>query len=161
MGRLDSAGPHGDDACLPGALRRLDLDRVAHLGADQRAAERRVGRDTPDARDLDLEAASLLVLDLHDRADPDGALLSVLDDDGVLDPAAQDRDPPLEQALLVLRVVVGEVLGEVAEAACRRDRLHHLGALGAFELGELGCERVALRDGHRFAGTLGHRRIVD
>ena len=85
----------------------------------------------------------------------------MLDDDGVLDPAAQDRDPPFEQALLVLRVVVGEVLGEVAEAACGRDRLHHLGALGAFELGELGRERVALSDGHRFAGTLGHRRIVD
>jgi hypothetical protein len=85
----------------------------------------------------------------------------VLDDDGVLDPAAKDRDPALEEALLVLGVVVSEVLGEVTEAPGGRDRLHHLGALRALEFGELGCERVALSDSHRFAGTLGHRRIVD
>ena len=85
----------------------------------------------------------------------------MLDDDGVLDPAAQDGDPALEQALLVLCVVVGEVLGEVAEPPRGRDRLDHLGALRALELGELGCKRVALGDGHRFAGALGHRRIVD
>ena len=85
----------------------------------------------------------------------------MLDDDGVLDSAAQDRDPALEETLLVLCVVVGEVLGEVTEAAGGRDRFHHLGPLRALELGELGCERVALSDSHRFSGTLGHRRIVD
>ena len=85
----------------------------------------------------------------------------MLDNDGLLDSAAQDRDPALEEALLVLRVVVREVLGEVAEAPGCRDRFHHLGPLWAFELGELGCERVALSDSHRFSGTLGHRRIVD
>jgi hypothetical protein len=74
---------------------------------------------------------------------------------------AEDRDLPLQQPLLVLRVVVGEVLGQIAEAACRRDRLDHLGALRPLELGELGRQLVALGSGHRLGCALGHRRIVD
>ena len=46
----------------------------------------------------------------------------------------------LEQALLVLRRVVLEVLGEVAEAAGGRDRLDDLLAPRALELGQLGLE---------------------
>jgi hypothetical protein len=84
----------------------------------------------------------------------------VLDDDRVLDPVAEDRDPPLEQALLVLRVVIGEVLGQVAEAARRRDRLHQLGALGALELGQLRSQRVALGSRHRLGCALGHVLIM-
>ena len=72
----------------------------------------------------------------------------------------QDRDPALEQALLVLRVVVGEVLGEVAEPACGRDRLDHLRPLRPLELGELGRERVSLRRGHRLGCALGHGCIM-
>ena len=84
----------------------------------------------------------------------------MLDDDGVLDSVPQDRDPPLEQALLVLGVVVGEVLGEVAEAACGCDRLDQLRPLRAFQLGELGRERIALRRGHRLGCPLGHGSIM-
>ena len=70
----------------------------------------------------------------------------LLDDDGGLEPRAQDRDPPLEQPLLVLGGVVLEVLREVAVAARDGDRLHDLGPLRPFELGELGGQlRVLLR----------------
>ncbi len=47
----------------------------------------------------------------------------VLDRDGVLQPVAQLPDAGFEQALLVLRRVVLEVLGKVAERARGRDRL--------------------------------------
>jgi len=40
--------------------------------------------------------------------------------------------------------VVFKVLGEIAVAACGRDRLDGLGASGAFELGELLCEAGVL-----------------
>ena len=69
--------------------------------------------------------------------------VAALDDHGVLEPGAQDRDLPLQQALLVLRGVVLEVLGEVAVPARGRDRLDDLLPLRALELGELGGELVA------------------
>ena len=134
---------------------------VADLRADERRPERRVGRHAPgDARDLDLEAAAALVLHLDHRADADDAVLGLLDDDGVLDSMAQDRDPPLEQALLVLGVVIREVLGEVAEAARGCDRLDELRPLRAFQLGELRGQRIALSCGHRLGCPLGHGSIM-
>ena len=134
-------------AC-PRAARRRHLDDVADARADQRGAERRVGRDAADARDLDLEALARVVLDLDVAADPHDAVVGALDDDRAVEPRAQDRDPALEQPLLVLRVVIGEVLRQVAEAARGRDRLDGLRPPRALELGELGGERVALRHGH-------------
>jgi len=41
----------------------------------------------------------------------------VLDGDRVAEPLLQEVDPPLEEALLVLRRVVLEVLGDVAARA--------------------------------------------
>src|SRR3990170_407627 len=63
--------PEGEHARRPGTARGLDLDRVADDGAEQRAAERGVGRDAADARDLDLQPVAGLVLDLDERADLD------------------------------------------------------------------------------------------
>ena len=64
----------------------------------------------------------------------------------MVEPVAKDRDPPLEQSLLVLRRVVREVLREVALRAGHLDRLDDLLALRPFELFELGGEpRVLLR----------------
>ncbi len=83
-----------------------------------------------------------------DRADLDGHLLAaspststtepipdlvragVLDDLGAVEPRAQRADPRLEQALLVLRSVVLEVLRQVAELARLLDRRDDL-ACGA------------------------------
>src|SRR3990170_6650780 len=112
--------PEGEHARRPGTARGLDLDGVADDGAEQRAAERGVGRDAADARDLDLQLVAGLVLDLDERADLDPAARGgrvLVDDDRVVEAAAQDRDPALEQALLVLGGGVLEVLGEVAELA--------------------------------------------
>src|SRR4051812_24996586 len=47
--------PDGHDARAPTAARRLHLDLVARRLAQQRPADRRIGRDAADARDLDLE----------------------------------------------------------------------------------------------------------
>ena len=64
---------------------------------------------------------------------------------------AQRADARLEQALLVLRRVVLEVLGEVAELARGLDRLHDALAARAFELGELDAQRVGLLLGELLA----------
>src|SRR5512132_178008 len=120
-----SSAADGDHAGAPGAARRLDLDLVTGLGAEQRPAHGRVGRDTADARDLDLQAPALLVLELDLRADSDRALgrRVLVDEHGAREAVAQHPDPPLEQSLLVLGGVILEVLGEVAEAARGLDRL--------------------------------------
>ena len=66
------------------------------------------------------------------------------------------RDARLEQALLVLRRVVLEVLREVAEGARRRDRLDRGLALRAFHVGELGLERLALGGGELLSFEIAH-----
>ena len=68
----------------------------------------------------------------------------MLDRDGVVQLVAELADPGLEQALLVLRRVVLEVLGEVAERARRRDRVDRRLALRALHVGELRLQRLAL-----------------
>jgi hypothetical protein len=85
------------------------------------------------------------MLDGDAGADTDLAAPSVLfDHDRSLQAVAEDRDPPLEEPLLVLRRVVLEVLGEIAEAARGLDRLDDLGALRPLELGQLGLELCLL-----------------
>src|SRR5580765_2412974 len=98
------------------------------------------------------------------RAHCDHVRVAALDDLGVLEARAQDRDLALEQALLVLRCVVLEVLGQVAVAARDGDRLHDLLAARPLELGELGEELVPLGRGqvltHSYARVLDRLRPV-
>ena len=129
-----------EHACLPRAARRLDVDRVPHLRTEQSAAERRVGRDAADGRDLDLHHLASLVGELDDRPDADAVVRRVLDGDGAVQAFFQDVDAPLEEPLLVLRRVVLEVLGDVAELAGALDRFDDLPPPRTFELGELGLE---------------------
>src|SRR4029453_10387142 len=72
------------------------------------------------------------------------------------EPVAEDRDPALEEPLLVLGGVVLEILGQVAEAPGGLDRLDGLGPLRALELGQLRLEGLLLRLRHMF-GLLDHR----
>ena len=65
----------------------------------------------------------------------------------MVEPRAQRADARLEQALLVLRGVVLEVLGEVAELARRLDRGDDLGAARPLELLELDPQRLGLLRG--------------
>src|SRR5581483_2939349 len=80
------AGRHLGDAAdgrLPGAARRLDVDRVADLAAEQGGAERRGRADRPRAADrahLDLDRLAAVVDDLDHGADPDLARADALDD---------------------------------------------------------------------------------
>ena len=109
-----------------------------------------VGETVPSPPTLEISSSISspeLVVDDDVRADDHRVGAAALDDDRGLEPCAQDRDAPLEQALLVLGGVVLEVLGEVAVAAGDRDRLHDLGALRPFELGELGGEPGVLLRG--------------
>ena len=85
-----------------------------------------------------------VALDVDDRADPDGVGVRVLDDLGAVEPGAQRADARLEQALLVLRRVVLEVLGQVAELARLLDRRDDLGSPRTFELRELLAQRRSL-----------------
>ena len=50
--------------------------------------------------------------------------------------------------------MVLEVLGEIAERARGRDRLHHLGPPRALELGQFRRQCLALSRGHRFCAAL-------
>ena len=80
----------------------------------------------------------------------------VLHRDRVIEALAQRADTRLEKPLLVLRRVVLEVLGEVAELAGRLDRLHGRLALRPLELGELGLEGGALIGGQVFGSRFAH-----
>src|SRR5437868_422421 len=68
----------------------------------------------------------------------------LVDDLGVLEARAQDRDLALEQPLLVLCRVVFEVLGEIAVAARGRDRLDDPLPARALKLRKLALELLAL-----------------
>src|SRR5579884_1517855 len=95
----------GDDRRLPRAAGRVHLDLVALSAADDGAADRRLGRDAADGGELDRHRLAVLAAQLDDGADGRDARrrsLGLVDHLGVLEPVAEDRDPPLEQALLVL-----------------------------------------------------------
>ncbi len=68
----------------------------------------------------------------------------VLNRHRMVEALAQRPDPGLEEALLVLRRVVLEVLGEISELARSLDRLHGSLATRALELCELCLQRLAL-----------------
>ncbi len=71
------------------------------------------------------------------------------DDLGAVETRAQRADPRLEEALLVLGRVVLEILREVAELAGLGDRGDDVATPRAFELGQLGAERVGLALGQK------------
>ena len=81
---------------------------------------------------------------------PTSSPAALLDDLRAVEARAQRADARLEQALLVLRGVVLEVLGEVAELARLLDRGDDLRAARAFELGELFAQRGGLLRGEAF-----------
>jgi hypothetical protein len=93
---------------------------------------------------------SAVALDLDDGADADLIAACVRDDLRPVEPRAQVADAGLEEALLVLRGVVLEVLRQVAEFTRLRDRLHDLLAAWAFELRQLLAQRRRLPLGQPF-----------
>src|SRR5205823_11735071 len=101
----------------------------------------------------------MLVLELDLRADRDRAALRrlLVHEHRAVETIAQERNSPLEQALVVLRGVVLEVLGEVAEPPGGLDRLDGSRAARAFELGELGLQLRLLSLGQRLGFLAGHR----
>ena len=112
----------------------------------------------------------MLVLDVDDRPGADVVVGVVLDHDGRPKALAQLGDTRLEEPLVVLRGVILEVLGEVAECAGRRDRLDRRRAPRPLELRQLRRKGLALllgqdlavaahgRDGTE-APTAAHRRL--
>src|SRR5436190_77624 len=136
-----------DDAGAPDAARRLDLDLVADALAEDGAADGRLRRDAPHARDVERHQLAVVPLQLDMGPDGDDAARGgrlLVDHLGIVEARAQDRDPALEQALLVLRRVVLEVLGEVAVASRYRDRVDHRTPPRALQLRELCLELRAL-----------------
>ena len=140
-----------NDARPPGASRRVDLDEVPGACPKEGAAERGVGRDASDAGDLDGHPVAVLVLDVDRRPDPNLAARGrgLVDDDRPVQAIANRPDPGLQQTLVVLRRVVLEVLGQVAEASGRRDRLNDLPAARSLQLSELRLEPFFLVSRHR------------
>ena len=123
----------------PPVPRGARLDLVADGPAEQRAADGRSGETPPT---LEISTQPLAVSRSSSTCEPTvttpltaAASSSIMTRAGAV---AQDRDPPLEQALLVLRRVVLEVLGEIAVTAGDGDRLDDRLPAGSFELGELG-----------------------
>src|SRR5262245_30932491 len=132
------------------APRRRDLDRLALLAAHDRLADRRLVRELPLGR-VRLRRADDEVLDgllrvhvaeSHDRADRDDARIHALrvDEPRVHEPLLELRDAVLEHHLLVLRVVVFRVLGDLAELAGRGDALCDLPAALGTEVVELSLQ---------------------
>ena len=80
----------------------------------------------------------------------------VLDRDRVVEALPQLADARLEQTLLVLRRVVLEVLGQVAERARHLDRLDRRLRLRPLELGELGLQGGVLLGGQLLDSRLTH-----
>src|SRR4051794_19555642 len=127
--------------------RGRDLDRLALLLADDRLADGRLVRELVLGR-VRLGRADDPVLDrllgvdvaqLHLGADRDDVLGDVLlaDHAGVAQPLLERGDAVLEQRLLVLRVVVLGVLGDVAELACDADAVGDLATLVVREVLDL------------------------
>src|SRR5207342_1233543 len=116
------------------------------LAEDGRAERRgwRGGTRAAESGHLNVEPRARLVDDHYVRPLGNDVRRAVLDDLGVVEPVAEDRNPPLEQALLVLRGVVLEVLRQVAVRASGTDRLDHLATLRALELRERGGEASVL-----------------
>src|SRR5206468_1632173 len=149
-----------ENPSAPRAARSVDVDLIADLAAEQRTADRGIGRHASDARDLHLHALAVLVLDLDARADADrlvGGGNVLVHDHRAVEPIAQHPDAALKQTLLVLRRVILEVLREIAEAAGRRDRLHGLGTPRSLELRELCLELLLLRLRQRLGLVTRHR----
>src|SRR4051794_18597974 len=151
-------GSDRDDTRPPGPSRRIYLNHVAGACPEEGAAERGVGRDASDAGNLDGHPLAVLVLDLDRRPDPDHAARrrSLVDDDRAVQAIADRPDPGLQQTLVVLRRVVLEVLGEVAEPPRRRDRLNDLLAARPLQLGELRLELFLLGRRHRLGLVARH-----
>jgi hypothetical protein len=105
----------------------------------------------PKGGELDFDSLTVFVLDHETRAYGDDACGGGSHDLRLVEPVAEDRDPPLEQSLLVLCRVVLEVLGKVAVAASHPDRLDDLVAFRPLELREFGHESRVLLAGHIFA----------
>src|SRR5260221_2551980 len=134
----------GDFEFLPGAARHLDCDHVVALATDQGFADRRLVRELlldrvglGRADDLEfLRVAGLLVFDVDDLAEADlvGAKRLLVDHGGATQPLFELGDPPLEQGLFVLGVVVFGVLGDVAEFARLLDPRRDLATLGRREV---------------------------
>src|ERR1700733_11067073 len=127
--------------------RNLDGDHVVALAADQGFADRRlVGELVLDrvglggADDLEfLRVAGFLVFDVDDGAEADlvGVERFLVDHGGAPQPLFELGDPPLEQGLFVLGVVVFGVLGDVAEFARLLDPRRDLAAFGRREVLDL------------------------
>ena len=112
------------------ATRRAAPQRRRHRPRPPPSAPRRAASrgDPADRRDRHLQHVALLVRDLDDRAGADMVVGVVIDDARGVDPVTQLCDPRLQQALVVLRRVVLEVLREVAEPTSGGDRLDRGGS---------------------------------
>ena len=147
LGRLDR-----DDLRQPRAAGGADLDGVAFDVPDERAPERRIGRDRSGPLTLEISISmrspSSSSISTTEPTPTSPALeRRLVDEHRVVETRAQRSDARLEQALLVLRGVVLEVLREVAVLARRLDRQDDRLPARALELGELGRERRALARG--------------
>src|SRR4051794_16920483 len=142
-----SRSPDLEDLELHRAARSLDLDGLALLLADDRLPDRRfvrelvlgrVGLGRPDDPVLD-RLLGADVAELHLRTDGDDVLGDVLlrDHARVAEPLLEGRDAVLEQRLLVFRVVVLGVFGDVAELARGLDAVGDLAALVVREVLDL------------------------
>src|SRR5712691_2225187 len=139
-----------EDLVLHGAARGRDLDGLALLVTDDRAADRRLVRQL-ELRRIRLRRADDVVLDRLLRIDVSQAHLRAHRDDVLCDLLLLDharggeallelRDPRLEHRLLVLGVVVLRVLGDVAELAGDFDPLGDLAPLLGREVLDLGLQ---------------------
>src|SRR3954453_18005222 len=134
-----SRSPDLEDLELHRAARSLDLDGLALLLADDRLPDRRfvrelvlgrVGLGRPDDPVLE-RLLGADVAQLHLRADGDDVLGDVLlrDHARAAESILERGDAVLEQGLLVLRVVVLGVLGDVAELTGGLDAVRDFAAL--------------------------------
>ena len=160
--RTTDQRPIGDDPRAPRPARRLDVDLVA---LDRPSTARPTGEsgETPPTLEIStvMRSPSSRSSSTREPTRDDTARRGCLlvDDLGVRSRSRSIVIRALEQALLVLRRVVLEVLGQVAVRARDRDRLDDRLAPRPLELGELGLRAARARRASA-APPLGHARLV-
>src|SRR5918993_5114569 len=162
-GRLDV-----DDLVLRRAAGGGDHDLLPHLPFEYRLAHRGSVAELPARRvrlvgadDLERPLLPLLADDPESHRGPevDSIFLDLgrIDHLHVTDPALEFADPALQQALLVLGVVVLGVLRDVPEIAGLTDAIGNLFATRACEEGEFFLELLQPLGGNEFLVLVGHK----
>ena len=136
----------GYDAHGPLAAWRDHLHRVAGLVGEERPANRRFIGDAAFERrrlkraDHRVGFLFTVLFDSHGRAQLYGIVRAIFNQHGITEKMFEGGDPPFEQSLLLLGVIVGRVFGKVTVLGRGADRRRDLLPPYRTEMGQLSLD---------------------